>query len=119
MEEEIGLVGAFELDGSMVKGRTMLNLVSRRSRKECWWCGGVICETLGCSMFTLLKVTTSVHSRVPPVAKRFGHTYVRLRWEIRHVGWQTRTQSLFLVYDILIISQLLRVVYDVQYSEGP
>ncbi|CAM9620742.1 unnamed protein product [Ectocarpus fasciculatus] len=26
VEEEIGLVGAFELDGSMVKGRTMLNL---------------------------------------------------------------------------------------------
>jgi len=28
VEEEIGLVGAFNLDGSMVKGRTMLNLVS-------------------------------------------------------------------------------------------
>lgn len=29
VEEEIGLVGAFNMDGSMVKGRTMLNLVSR------------------------------------------------------------------------------------------
>lgn len=28
IEEEIGLIGAFKLDGSMVKGRTMLNLAS-------------------------------------------------------------------------------------------
>lgn len=35
VEEEIGLVGAFELDGSMLKGRTMLNLVSRTSSLIC------------------------------------------------------------------------------------
>lgn len=39
VEEEIGLVGAFNLDGSMVKGRTMLNLVSRgvKTSRRRWW----------------------------------------------------------------------------------
>ena len=44
VEEEIGLVGAFNLDGSLVKGRTMLNLASlmfeKRARplwRRCPW----------------------------------------------------------------------------------
>lgn len=45
IEEEIGLIGAFKLDGSMVKGRKMLNLASNITVLGDA-CGGFWCRAL-------------------------------------------------------------------------